>query len=212
MNRTIRAIIAVVLMGIITFSAISICQNMGGSLRADITEKKLYTLSEGTRTILGRLNQPINIKLFYAKTAAMKGPDQIKFYNDYYYFVRALLTEYQRAADDKVIFEVIDPRPYSEDEEEALRYGLQAFPITEEENFFFGLVVQTQFGVTKSIPFFQPDRQNFVEYDITSEIDAAITRQKQRIGVLSSLPVRIEKTNPNQLANNKKTGQHCLIP
>ncbi|MBN2270366.1 MAG: GldG family protein, partial [Sedimentisphaerales bacterium] len=55
--------------------------------------------------------------------------------------------------------------------------------------FFFGLVVQTQFGVEKAIEFFSPDRQNFVEYDISYLIDTAITRQKTRIGVLSSLPV-----------------------
>ena len=189
MNRTLRAILGVILVAVITFSAISICQNLSFSLRTDITEHKLYTLSDGTKAILGRLNQPITLKLYYAKTAAMKGPDSIKFYNDYYTFVRALLTEYEKVAEGKVIFEVIDPRPYSDEEEEALRNGIRAFPITEEENFFFGLVVQTQYGVTKNIPFFFPNRQNFVEYDVTSEIDAAITRQKQRVGVLSSLAV-----------------------
>jgi ABC-type uncharacterized transport system involved in gliding motility auxiliary subunit len=72
---------------------------------------------------------------------------------------------------------------------DATRYGLKKFPITEEENFLFGLVAQTQFGVEKAIPFFAPDRQNFVEYDISYLIDTAITRQKKTIGVLSSLPV-----------------------
>ncbi|KPK76184.1 MAG: hypothetical protein AMJ79_07690 [Phycisphaerae bacterium SM23_30] len=212
MNRTLRAIIGVMLVGIIMFSAISICQNLGGALRADITEQKLYTLSRGTKAILGRLNQPITIKLFYAKTAALKGPDQIKYYNDYYYFVRALLTEYERAADGKVILEVIDPRPFSDEEEQALRYGLQAFPITREENFFFGLVVQTQFGVTRSISFFQPDRQNFVEYDITSEIDAAITRQKQRIGVLSSLGVMGDDMSDYMVQMMMQQGQRPQPP
>jgi ABC-type uncharacterized transport system involved in gliding motility auxiliary subunit len=61
--------------------------------------------------------------------------------------------------------------------------------MSEEENFFFGLVVQTQFGVEKTIPFFSPDRQNFVEYDISYLIDTAITKQKKKIGILSSLPV-----------------------
>ena len=70
-----------------------------------------------------------------------------------------------------------------------MRYGLQRFPITQEENFFFGLVMQTQFGVEKTIPFFSPDRQNFVEYDISYLIDTAITQQKKKVGVMSSLPV-----------------------
>ncbi len=88
-----------------------------------------------------------------------------------------------------VQLEVIDPRPFSQEEEQAMRYGLQRFPITQEENFFFGLVMQTQFGVEKTIPFFSPDRHNFIEYDISYLIDTAITKQKKKIGIMSSLPV-----------------------
>jgi len=189
MKRTWRAILGVFFLGVMMFSAISICQNVGRTWRADLTEKKIYTLSAGTRAILGRLSQPIKLKLFYAKTGALKGPDQIKFFNNYYYFVRSLLEEYERAAGGKVKLEVIDPRPFSDEEQEALRYGLRALSITEEENFFFGLVVETEYGATKSVPFFAPERQSFVEYDISYLIDTAMARQKRRIGVMSSLPV-----------------------
>jgi len=189
MNRTVRAILGAILILIIAFSGISICQNMGGRVKVDVTDQNLYTLSDGTKAILGRLNQPIKARLYYAKTAAMKGPDQIRYFNNYYEFVKSLLEEYVAASDRMVKLEVIDPRPFSIEEEQALRYGLQRFPITEEENFFFGLVIQTEFGVEKTIPFFSPDRQNFVEYDISYLIDTAITRQKKRVGVMSSLPV-----------------------
>ncbi|MHC4332578.1 MAG: GldG family protein, partial [Planctomycetota bacterium] len=189
MNRTIRTIIAVIFVGIIVFCGIIISQRIGERLRLDITDQGLYTLSEGSRSILGKLNQPLKLKLYYTKTAARKAPDQIRFYNNYYYFVESLLKEYARAAKGVVELEVIDPRPFSDEEEEALRHGLRRFPITEEENFFFGMVLQTEFGVVKTIPFFSPERQNFVEYDISHLIDTAITREKKRIGVLSSLPV-----------------------
>ena len=188
-NRTLRTIIAVVFVLVIIFSAISICQNIGKGLKADITDQKLYTLSDGTKSILGKLTQPIKAKLYYAKTAALKGPDQIRYFNNYYEFVKALLEEYVAVSKGKFELEVIDPRPFSEDEVEALRYGLQRFPITQEENFFFGLVLQTQFGVEKAIPFFSPDRENFIEYDISYLIDTAINRQKRKIGVLSSIGV-----------------------
>jgi ABC-type uncharacterized transport system involved in gliding motility auxiliary subunit len=174
---------------IIAFSAITIFQNVGKSLKVDITEQKLYTLSDGTKSILGKLQQPLRMKLYYAETAALKGPDQIRFYNNYYRFVRTLLEEYTLASGGMVELEVIDPRPFTDDEADALRYGLQKFTITQEESFFFGLVLQTQFGVEKSIPFFSPDRENFIEYDISSLIDTAVTRQKRKIGVLSSLEV-----------------------
>ena len=189
MNRTIRTIIGAGLVLVIIFSAISISQNIGKGLKVDVTDQKLYTLSDGTKAILSKLNQPITVKLYYAKTAALKGPDQIRFFNNYYQFVRALLEEYVAVSKGMVELEVIDPRPFSDDEVQALRYGLRRFPITQEENFFFGLVLQTQFGVEKAIPFFTPDRENFVEYDISYLIDTAINRQKRKVGVMSSLPV-----------------------
>ncbi|MBN2020285.1 MAG: Gldg family protein [Sedimentisphaerales bacterium] len=189
MSGNIRAIIGVVLILIITLGAIIIFQNVGKRVKVDVTEQKFYTLSSGTKSILGKLNQPITLKLYYSKTAAMKGPDQIKYFNNYYEFVKSLLDEYVAAAKGMVKLEIIDPRPFSDEEVQATRYGLKKFPITEEENFFFGLVARTQFGVEKAIPFFAPDRQNFVEYDVSRLIDTAITRQKMTIGVLSSLPV-----------------------
>ena len=189
MNRTIRAIIGACLILVIMFSGISICQNIGKFWKVDITEQKLYTLSDGTKSILSKLNQPITAKLFYAKTAALKGPDQIKYFNNYYEFVKSLLEQYVAVSKGMIKLEVIDPRPFSDEEMEAIRFGLKQYRVSEEESFFFGLVVQTEFGVEKSIPFFSPDRQNFLEYDISYLIDTAVTRQKGRIGILSSLPI-----------------------
>ncbi|MBN1975020.1 MAG: GldG family protein [Sedimentisphaerales bacterium] len=189
MNRMLRAIIGACLVLIIVFSAISICHDIGSSWKIDVTGEKLYTLSDGTKSILSKLNQPVTAKLFYASTAALKGPDQIQYYNNYYEYVKSLLEEYVSVSNDMVKLEVIDPRPFSDDEEHAIGFGLRQYRVSEEESFFFGLVVQTQFGVEKVIPFFSPDRQSFIEYDISYLIDSAITRQKNRIGIMSSLPV-----------------------
>jgi len=212
MSRTIRAFLGAILVLIIAFSGISISQNLGKRLRVDVTDQGLYTLSKGTKAILGRLNQPIKAKLFYAKTAAMKGPDQIRFFNNYYEFVRTLLEEYVVASHGMVELEVIDPRPFSDEEEQAIRHGLRRFPITEEENFFFGLVVQTQFGVEKTIPFFAPDRQNFVEYDISYLIDTSITKQKKKIGVMSSLAVMGQDTSDYMARMMQMQGQQPEPP
>ena len=212
MNRTLQAILGAVLVLVIAFSAITICQNMGGRWKVDVTDQKLYTLSDGTKAILGKLNQPIKAKLFYAKTAALEGPDEIRYFNNYCEFVKALLQEYVAISKGMVQLEVIDPRPFSDEEEEAMRAGLQQFSITSEEKFFFGLVVQTQFGVQKSIPFFSPDRQNFVEYDISYLIDTAITRDKKRIGVLSSLPVMGDDVTGYMAEMMRRQGQQPKPP
>ena len=138
MNRILRAIIAIIFITVITVCTTIICQKI--PWRADITEQKLYTLSDGTKNILGALNQPLKMKLYYTKTAAMKAPDQIRFFNSYYYYVKALLDEYVSASNGMIDLQVIDPRPFSDEEVQAIRYGLTRFTITEEENFFFGLV------------------------------------------------------------------------
>jgi ABC-2 type transport system permease protein len=212
MNRTLRAIVGAVLLLVIAFSAISVSQNLGRRWKVDVTEQGLYTLSPGTKAILAKLNEPIKAKLYYAKTAAMKGPDQIRYFNNYYEYVRALLEEYVAVSKGMVQLEVIDPRPFSDEEEAALRAGLKRFAITEDEGFFFGLVIETQFGVEKTIPVFSPDRQNFVEYDISYLIDTAMTRQKKRIGVMSSLPVMGQDTSDYMAQMMAAQGQQPTPP
>lgn len=212
MNRTIRAVVGAILILIIVFSGISICQDIGSRLKIDVTDEGIYTLSDGTKAILAKLNQPLKARLYYAKTAALKGPDQIRYFNSYYEFVKALLEEYVAVSKGMVELEIVDPRPFSEEEEQALRYGLQRFPITQEENFFFGLVMQTQFGVEKVIKFFSPDRHNFVEYDISYLIDTAITRQKKRIGVMSSLPVMGQDVSDYMARMMQMQGQQPTPP
>lgn len=188
MKRMTRAILAIFFIAVIGVSAISISQGLFKNTRLDMTQQHLYTLSDGTKGILAGLKQPITMKLFYTRTAAINSSnDQIRYYNNYYTFVKALLEEYEADSNGKVKLEVIDPRPYSQEELAAIRYGLKQFPLSEDENFIFGLVVQTQFGTTKTINFFAPDRQQLVEYDISYLIDTAVTRQKKRIGVLSSI-------------------------
>ena len=212
MNRTLRTIIGAVLILVITFAAISICQQILTHVKLDVTEQKIFTLSDGTKSILSRLNQPLQAELYYAKTAAMEAQDSIKFFNNYNEFVKALLQEYVRISNGMIQLEVIDPRPYSPEEENALRYGLKRFPINDEENFFFGLVIKTQFGVEKTIPFFSPDRQNFVEYDISYLIDTAITREKKRVGVMSSLPVMGEDLSGYMAQMKQMQGQEIQQP
>ncbi|MCP4451543.1 MAG: GldG family protein [Planctomycetes bacterium] len=187
--KTLRTTLGIILVLVITFAGINISQNIGKRIKVDVTEKKLYSLTDGSKAILKKLGQPITAKLYFAKTASLKAPDQIRFFSNYYEYVRALLEEYAHQSNGMVRLEIIDPRPYSKDEEDAVRYGLQRFNLPAEEGFFFGLVVQTEFGAEKSIPFFAPERQRFVEYDISYLIDTAITRQKKVIGVMSSLDV-----------------------
>ncbi|MFO7900074.1 MAG: Gldg family protein [Planctomycetota bacterium] len=196
MNRTIRVALAVVFIVIISICAALSASALLGRRRVDLTEDNLYTLSEGTRNILGKLNRPITAKLYYSRSAAMKGPEQIRYLNKYYLYVRDLLEEYEELSDGMIDLEAIDPGTYTEEEEEALDHGLKQEWIAEDESFFFGLVVRTQTGKEKVIEFFDPSRQDFVEYDITKLISELIRKEKKRVGILSSLPVAGEDMSP----------------
>jgi len=197
MNRTLRAILAVVFVVVIMFSAISISQSIKRPLRVDLTEEKLYTLSTGTKDILNKIaqDQPITIKFYYSREAALNAPDWIKAYHTHYLYVRALLQEYAKQAAGKIVLQEIDPRQFSQEEVDARADGVNLYPLgspeeeDEVENFAFGLVVQTQFDAKETIPFFPPERKHLVEYEISRAIDKAILQKKKTIGILSSLPV-----------------------
>ena len=189
MNPTLRAIAAVLLIGIIAFSVNSILHTSPKLFRIDATDEQVYSLSDGTKATLAKLRQPVTMKLYFSRASSLNAPDQIQFYTTYYNFVKTLLEEYARVSHGMLKLEFIDPVSFSDDEEDAMRYGLKRFMLSEEENFFFGAVLTTEFGVVKQIPFFAPDRDNFVEYDLTRLIDSAVTRAKKRIGILSSLSV-----------------------
>jgi len=189
MSAVTRAIIAAVLILVIAIAAVLVINKLAGSTRLDLTEHGVYTLSDGTRNILSELNQTVRLKLFYSRVAAMKGPEGIRFYNNYYLYVRDLLEEYAGLSGGKLRLEVIDPRPFSDEEDEAVRYGIRRFQISEEEGFFFGLAAESELGKDNVIEFFEPDRQEFVEYDISKLISSVSSRDRRKVGVISSLPV-----------------------
>jgi len=197
MNRQKKAVIAVILIGIISLCSILIINKLLGRMRiADLTQYKLYTLTDGTKNIIGKLNQKITLKLYYSKVAARKGPEQIRFWNEYYLFVRDILEEYEKLSNGRIELKVIDPRPYSDEEEDAINAGLKKFQLSEEETFFFGVIASNELGKSKVIPFFDPKREEFVEYDISKLISDLVHKDKKNIGVLSSLNVVGDDLSP----------------
>ncbi len=189
MKSLLRMLGAVVCILVIALCATLIIGRLAGRARVDLTEHRLYTLSDGTRNILAKLGQPVRLRLYYARTATMKGPQQIRYYNNYFLYVRDVLQEYVALSGGKLTLEMIDPRPFSDEEQEAIEHGIKRFPISKNESFFFGLVAQTELGKKKVIEFFEPGRQEFVEYDVSKLISSVVARDRRKIGVLSSLPV-----------------------
>lgn len=92
--------------------------------RLDLTEQKLYTISDGTRQILGELDEPINLYFFYSDKSAK----DLVVLRNYARRVEEMLKAYAQAADGKIKLHIVDPEPFSEDEDKAAEFGLQAVP------------------------------------------------------------------------------------
>ncbi len=156
--------------------------------RVDLTQNNLYTLSSGTQEILSKLDEPINLYLFYSD----KGTQNIPQLRTYATRVRELLEEMVARSNGNIHLEVIDPLPFSEDEDRATTYGLQAVPITAGgETVFLGLAGTNSTNGQAAIPFFQPDKESFLEYDVAKLIHELATPKKPVVGLISSLPMGV---------------------
>jgi len=151
----------------------------------DLTDEGLYSLSLGTKNILGTIEEPISLKYYFSRTEGAKYPS-VKLYGNR---ILDLLRQYERASGGKLKLEVYDPRPDSEEEEWAEKYGLQALPGQAGEKLYLGLAGINSLADEQSIPVFNFARQEFLEYDITRVISSLVNTKKPAIGVMSSLEV-----------------------
>lgn len=156
--------------------------------RLDLTEEKLFTLTDGTRRILENLESPVTLKLFFSERSS-DVPLPLK---NFARQVSELLKEYQLAAGGRIILETYDPRPDSEAEEWAERYGLAGQNLSlfgaGDTTLYCGLVaVKGDFHAT--IPFIDPRHEELLEYSITRLITRVALARKPVLGLMSSLPV-----------------------
>ncbi len=152
--------------------------------RLDLTENDLYTLSDGTEEIVGTIEEPINLYFFFSdKTAA-----DVPLLRNYATRVREMLEEIAARSKGKINLQVIDPLPFSEEEDRAASFGLQAVPFgSAGETIYFGLAGTNSTDGQMVIPFFQPDKESFLEYDVAKLLHGLATTTKPVVGVLSTL-------------------------
>jgi ABC-type uncharacterized transport system involved in gliding motility auxiliary subunit len=187
LKKNLKVLTAIFLIALIAFSSITLLAKVGRALKLDLTEDRIYSLSDETGKIIGGLTHPVRLKLFFSRTEALKGFDSLRAYNNYFFYIRDLVREYASRSHGKITLEIIDPRRDSREEREALQYGLRPIPTAGDDRFFFGLVLTTEFGQEKAITLLAPERQQLAEYDITEMIYSATSRAKKKIGILASV-------------------------
>ena len=153
-------------------------------VQLDLTQQRLYTLSPGTRSVLASLKEPVTLRLFYSPELGSRIPQ----YAGYVDRVREMLREYAALAPGKIRLEFHSPEPFSEDEDRAAGYGLQGVPLDQSgEKVFFGLQGTNLLDDERSIPFFQPERERFLEYDLTKLVLDLASPTKPVVGLMTQL-------------------------
>ncbi|MEX0740654.1 MAG: Gldg family protein [Pseudohongiella sp.] len=162
-------------------------------LRIDLTQDNLYTLSNGTREVLDNLERPIELTFFYSEEAIGQMP-QVRAYGNR---VQELLQEMVIASNGNLTLDIIDPEPFSEQEDLATGYGIQAVPLAAgREEVFFGVVaadpatrVEGESEVYETIPLVRPDQEEFLEYEFSRLITRVLDPDPTVVGLITSLDI-----------------------
>jgi ABC-type uncharacterized transport system involved in gliding motility auxiliary subunit len=159
---------------------------MLGSVRLDLTENGLYSVSDGTREIIGDLEEPVNLYFFFSEKAS----EDLTALRAYSQRVQEMLEEYQLLAGSKINLHIVDPEPFSEQEDQAAEFGLQSVPVNQAgDALYFGLAGTNALDGQEILPFFQPDREAFLEYELTKLIYNLSVAEKPRVALYSELKV-----------------------
>jgi ABC-type uncharacterized transport system involved in gliding motility auxiliary subunit len=154
--------------------------------RLDLTEQKLYTISAGTEKVLAEIEQPVELYFFYSDQASKDLPTL----RNYAKRVEEMLKAYERAAEGKLKLHIVDPQPFSAEEDQAAEFGLQAIPLNAGgDKLYFGLAGRVGDGVPQAIPVFALDQEEFLEYDLSRLVQSLAKPERPVIGVLSGLPL-----------------------
>jgi ABC-type uncharacterized transport system involved in gliding motility auxiliary subunit len=183
-TRSTIAAAAIALSVVLFFAVNIISDTWFSSARLDLTQGSLYTISDGTKETLKSIPEPVTLRFFFSEKLSVKYAG-IRAYGAR---VRDLLREYASRSGGKLKLEIIDPEPLTEQEDLAVAQGVTGAPTPAGEKIYFGLVGTNMTNGREVIPFFLEDREQYLEYDLTSLVYKLIREKKPTLGVVSNLP------------------------
>ena len=178
--------LAVLVLAVVLFLAVNIFSDaFFTTARLDLTENGQFTLAAGTRDIIARLPEPVTLKFYYSRKVAADYASTAAYAKR----VRDLLAEYAALSHGKIVLEDVDPEPFTPEEDAATSAGLTGAPTDSGDTVYFGLVGTNRIDGKEVIPYFTPEREQYLEYDITALLYRLSNPKKPLIGVLTSLPL-----------------------
>ncbi len=191
--------------GVIAVAVILIAVNLlagFAKVRSDLTQNKVYTLSDGTKKILQKLDTEVEIRFYYSR----ENPAVPVPLRAYAQEVEDLLAEYQQYGHGKIKVVKLDPKPDSDAEDSANLDGIEGQNINLTERIFLGIAVRC-LDQKVAIPFLSPDRQTLLEYDLSRAVSSVANPKKAVIGVMSALPVTGQKASPMMMRQRQPQNQ-----
>jgi ABC-type uncharacterized transport system involved in gliding motility auxiliary subunit len=186
MRKTWSSVVGVIAVAAILFGINLLADTYLVNARLDLTQQHVYTLSPGSKRILANIKEPITLRLFYSRALGA----QVPVYGAYADRVREILRDYASLSHGKIKLEFFDPEPFSSTEDRAMGYGLQGVPMDRTgTQVYFGLAGTNLLDDQRTVPFFQPDRERFLEYDLTRLVYELSNPKKSVVGVMTSLPM-----------------------
>ena len=185
-SRRVRAALALVAAAILFVAVNVIADKTLRTTRIDLTNQRLYTLSKGTLDTLAKIDEPIVLRFYYSPRLGTEIPS----YGVYEQRVREMLEEYQAVSRGKIELQILNPEPFSPTEDRAVAFGLQGVPVDQGgEQVYFGLAATNSTDDQQIVPFFQPERERFLEYDVTKLIHELAFPKKPVVGLMTGLPL-----------------------
>tara|TARA_B000000565_G_scaffold241293_1_gene206001 strand:- start:458 stop:2284 length:1827 start_codon:yes stop_codon:yes gene_type:complete len=158
----------------------------------DFTSTKTFTLSKGTKNVLANIEEPLKIEFIYSRSLSKNIPIIQNYANQ----IEGLINRYVGLAKGKIEFQIIEPEPYSDEEDYVERFGVQGFPVDQEgSNVYFGLIATNTTDDTEIIPFFDPSKAGSLEKQLTDIVYKLNRVEKPKIGILTQ--VETQSPNPN---------------
>lgn len=156
-------------------------------MRIDLTENSLYTLNDGTRNILNNMDEPVNLYLYFSEDISRDLPQ----FRSYARWAGEMLEEFVEQSDGKLTLQRVNPVPFSPQEDQAAQYGLQGVPVgTAGDMLYFGLVGTNSIDGLEVMPFLQPDKEKFLEYDLAKIVFSLSHPEHKKVGLISGLDMK----------------------
>jgi ABC-type uncharacterized transport system involved in gliding motility auxiliary subunit len=175
---------SLLLLALAFIAAVIISNQLFSGWRIDLTENNLYTLSPGTKRILGNIDEPINLHFYFSDRATENLPSLRGYANR----VREMLEEFEDRSDGNIQLRVVDPLPFSEEEDRAAQFDLQGIRLASSPDpIYLGLAGTNSVGDEATIAFFQPDKEEFLEYDIAKLVSTLAQPGRTAIGLISGV-------------------------